>query len=474
MAKVEKLVTTINTNFYSFEDSKKLFLENSKFKGSPSDDEKNIALNDICKKIENKNMNMASLNDENKFIHVITADYSKFKRNTKEDSLIYKIDNKNGDYSILTGLYCGVINFDDKLPQLEIKTDYSDVFFKRILNSCCGIYADIDAKNNAKENESIYSLLIQYLFLISLRKVAFKDIPKKYVYLKDRGYSIKGNVDIEEYIRNDIFSTDKKITYKYPKQLEIQNIVDVLYTAIKSCKISLSNTTLPNLSKFEHHLLELYSGSRPSKKTINDILKDKCLYNSLYSDYKKPLEYAKVLLGNKDLNNSDSKSFSGISGFLIDASFLWEMYLYNLMRFNLDEWDIESQKVISFYDETFYHKNNYPDFVLTHKKTGKIYVLDAKFKKMTYKNEDVDNEDIRQLHSYSYYFSLKEKDKFKGAALIYPSKVESKSNSSDYMFGIKDSNCKFAVLTIKDPGEEGKIVENEEQFITELKLFLED
>lgn len=475
MAKVEKLGTFINTVFFSLTESSEILISNSTFKGNANYDQKSDAINDAGKKITDGKMSSASLQDEKRYFHIAFSDYYAFKRG-EQDQLIYKIENINGSYSISTGLYCGVINFGSKLPQLEIKTGYSDVFFKRILNFCCGIYADTNTSKTACESESIYSLLIQYLFLASLRKVAAKAIPKKYVYLHGRGYDIQGNVDIEEYINHDLLSSDKMITYRYPFRLEIQSVVDVLYVALKSCYINKKASILPNMHEFEHHLAELYSGIKPSKKTVSAALKDKCLNNSLYSDYKKPLEYAKILLDNNDLNSGVSKDMSGISGFLVDASFLWEMYLYNLMRLNLQDWNIDAQCEISFYNNAFYSKKNYPDFVLRNKQTGKIFILDAKFKRMKFDNLDVDNDDIRQLHSYSYYFSLTEGEKFSGAALIYPSKMfrPNDKNNIDDIFGIETAGCKFGVFEVKDPSAGESMAENEAVFLKELSSFLEN
>lgn len=479
--KLEKIITIINTELFTDYRCSQDALIRETFKDDLNGkawDEQKERINWNCEKITEEGfteLTSASLNGE-QYPLIAFSGYKDLKR-TEDDKLIYRvIKNYEGEYYIDTGLYCGVINLGDELPQLEIKTDYSDLFFKRILNFCCGIYADTHTSENTAESESIYSLLAQYLFLISLRRVAAKAIPKKYVVLKNRGYDINGNINIEEYVNKDLISFDKKVTYQYQKRLEIQPIIDVLYIALQNCKLKKRKSILPNLMNFENYVRSLYSGVKPSQKMISTVHKEKCLNNSLYSDYKKPLEYARLLLSNKDLNSGDSKSLSGIGGFLVDASFLWEMYLYNLMRLNLENWDVEAQAEISFYEDTFFTKKNYPDFVLKNKKTGKIFVLDAKFKHMSYKGLDIDNEDIRQMHSYSYYYSLTEPDKFSGAALIYPTKDNrpAGTNTCDNMFGVKSAGNKFGVFTIKDPSGDETITNNEKSFIEELKKFLEE
>lgn len=472
--KVKKLITYINTCFYDCNSSRDILINKSEFIDKKNVD-KSIEINNICKKISDQKLNSIALHDDKKYFHIAFSDYFDYKRN-EQDKLIFEIDNVNGDYYLSTGIYCGVINLGNNFPQIEIKTGYSDLMFKRMLNYCCGIYADTNTTKGVDESESIYSLLIQYLFLISLRKVANKTIPRRYVYIKERGYDIKGCMDINEYVNRDLIAFDKKITYKYTKRLEIQSIIDVLYSAMKCCQINQKNKVLPSMVSFRNYLKELYSGDKPTKMVIKNVINEKCLMNSLYSDYKLPLEYARILLESNDANNGNNKRVSGLSGFLVDTSFLWEMYLFNLMRLHLKDWAIDSQSEITFYKNTFFKKKNYPDFVLRHKETGAVFVLDAKFKRMKYREIDVDNNDLQQLHSYSYYFHLKEGDKFKGAGLIYPTTDHQPDSiiSKDNVFGLSDVKQKFVVLTIKDPSENETIVENENNFINSLKSFLNE
>ena len=89
---------------------------------------------------------------------------------------------------------------------------------------------------------------------------------------------------------------------------------------------------------------------------------------------------------------------------------------------------------------------------------------------------DVDNDDIRQLHAYSYYFHLTEGDRFAGAGLIYPTKMDRPQgkNNVDNIYGVESTNNKFGVFSIKDPAEGESIAGNEQKFIAELRRFLED
>lgn len=163
----------------------------------------------------------------------------------------------------------------------------------------------------------------------------------------------------------------------------------------------------------------------------------------------------------------------------MDASFLWEMYLYNLLRLHFPEWSIDSQAQISVYGEenVFYAKNNYPDIVMT--KGDKIVILDAKFKKMTFSRDDVDMDDFRQIHFYAYYYSVKNPDKKIYSALVYPvhSDITVRSVKGYKFGGESGKGTRFNVLTITDPGdkkpsENDLMLNSEKKFIEDLKKLI--
>lgn len=418
------------------------------------------------------------------------VDYKTFRRKPENDEsakreLIYRVDKTDDKYSVVAGKYCGLFSFPFEYKQkyahkgvpvqLKISCGYSDRFFKRILDFCCGIYVNDNPFGGGKVTESIYSLLVQYMFLVSLRKTINNGLPKKYVVNRERGYGVKGNVDIESYINSDLQSFDKKLTSVFSERKEIQSIADVLYFALTCCKVS--NGVLPNLVVYRNYLHGLYSGVKPSRNTIRKALSEPILKNSMYSSFRLPLKYAEILINH---NNITSGNSAQSSGFLVDASFLWEMYLYNLLRLHFPEWSIDSQAQISVYGEegVFYAKNNYPDIVMT--KDDKIVILDAKFKRMSFSRDDVDMGDFRQIHFYAYYYSVKNPDKQIYSALVYPTKghCDGETSKSCRFGGEYGKGTRFNVLTIEDPGDKGLnekdlMLNSERKFIANLRDFIE-
>ena len=444
------------------------------------------AIDNYCKilydyKSEINTTDLAPENNEG-YVHLAFSDYKLHKRKLdyKENKTIYRIgkyNTYNGEhYFIETGLYSGVINFGKK-NKIEIRTLYSDELFRRMLLRCCGIYADTKTSGESSvADESIYSLLAQYLYLVSLRKVMGKIVPRKYMYLKERGYSIRGNIDINAYVNRDISMFDKKITYSYPEQVEIRRVLDVLYAALNRCKITEKNSVLPNLVNFESFLRENSTGKKPSRHVINNIDKEPFLQNSLYSDFKKPLRLAKLLLKDDDLSPDDMKGDSGISGYLVDSSFLWEMYLYGLMTNKLENWTVSDQEPLKLYRGKFYRRSNYPDFVLFNREKNQICILDAKFKSMGFNPYDLDREDFFQIHSYAYYYQLKSiydrsEPRLKGCALVYPTKVDPPDTTAP-MFGLENAKERFSVITLKDVPND--LEKSENDFIMTLQTFLDN
>ncbi|MBR1723997.1 MAG: hypothetical protein IJ723_03135 [Ruminococcus sp.] len=432
---------------YSIDDEKDIFRE-----GEIIDKESQRmivrAVNDACRKITRRTLRVCELgkddeeqDDDGENDRISLVSFPGYNRDNSDDkkAIVYSVEAfgyiEAPDYCIYTGLFCGVINFGKDLPPLEIRTEYTDTLVLRMIDRCCGIYvsSNPDLGDEDQMDSNFYSKIVQYMYLLSLRKVISILLPKRYRYLKDRGYEIRGNIDINEYINRDIIAKDKKLSFVYPERQEIQPVVDVLYAALKSCNIS-GSSSLPNIKNYKDYLGSIYSGRHPSSDVVRNIGKEKILKSGLYASFKRPLELAKVLLEN-----------------------------------------------------------------------GKVFILDAKFKHMEFRQKDVDNDDLQQLHCYSYYHLLTEGKNFRGTALIYPTRanqtIKEKKVSDkfffDKMFGreyaddMESFDQKFGVLTLKDANElekpellpktdstlleETTILDlNEEAFISRLKAFLEN
>ena len=474
---ISKLVISTNSSFlddFGYND----LLKRTNFSKEPSDTEKEEQIQNLLCDLFNSAYQKLTLKQAN-FDLIKFSSYKKYKRKEDEDNTIFEIIKSNGKFKILTNIYCGEIKLKDLNEKyesitIEIQTPVHYVFLKRMLNFCVGIYSDFNDDSLSNASKSIYSLIVQYLYLTSLRKASILGFPQKYFAKKDRDYSLKGNLSLEDYFNNDIYAYDKKITYFQNERKPIQIVIDLLYYALTKCKIDINNKDLPNLYQFKSTLRNLYSGYKPTKLSLRNIEKRAELKNELFSAFERPIRLAKLIVDKEDSLSDESGTTSSLNGFCIDSSFLWEMYLYNLLLINLQNWNVDSQSSFSFYENTFFKKTNYPDLVLTNKITGDIYVFDAKFKNFKYRGIDVDNDDLQQIHSYAYYYFLKYGEKFKGCGLIYPidrDSTQQTESNIDNVFGI-DQAKKFGTFGVKDARNFEELLNNEQNFIEEIRAFL--
>jgi len=397
----------------------------------------------------------------------------KHKNNNKENIKIYEIYKDNNTYKIEAGLlYVGYINVGKS--RLEIGSGYEDAFFKRMLNVANNIYFDNSSGNKGKKEESLSDMqtILEYSFLTSLKHAFVMGVPRSFTKQEHSGLNIKGKINIKKYYKSDIFKADR-ITYTQKELKEIQPIIDVIYKALSCINIKVKEGVLSSYKKYETVFKQNYSGKPITKYTIDKAERHPVLNNAMYSKYKSVIRWAKIILEHKNLvsGNDDNKQ---ISGFLIDMSELWEIYIHNLMSGELgNDYQVYAQEDLSIYRDTFFRKGMEPDFIIRDNNNN-IYVLDTKFKKMDYCYKDVDRSDVFQIHTYGYYYDKVTDENLKLISLIYPAKSDPKPHTKliDNIFGSNDENTRFAISYMKEGRTYEDIRQNEIEFIERLRNLL--
>lgn len=163
----------------------------------------------------------------------------------------------------------------------------------------------------------------------------------------------------------------------------------------------------------------------------------------MYNGFKKVLEYAEIILLDKDLMPDKDKHQLATTGYLFDIAELYELYLEKLLSRSFPEWSVNGQEEIRIYQQQFYNRHMFPDLVMRHRANGKVVVFDAKFKKMEMQNGDVDRADLHQIHSYSGYF----RSNLIASGLIYPlsKQFNSERAHSKSIYGNDENEINFIV-----------------------------
>jgi len=384
----------------------------------------------------------------------------------KDKRLILSLSsNKNGnneiEYFVKTGLYAGDIIFNGFRFKIRPK---EELLFKRMLNFANDIFID-NTINSTDNNENTFDLII-YMFIMSLEKTAMLGLPQEYVKQKEQGVKFKGSVDVNNYIKKNIPFLGK-ISYCFREHRYVQDIVDVLFAALTIVKKRKSEILIGRLNDIYPALKENYSGKRINLETISKALNHKSLQNPVFMRFKQVLNYAKIIITQNDLESAVSEK-DEISGYLVDVSELFEIYLEKLLRNSFTDWTIKTQEKLQIYNGTFFEKVIRPDIVM--EKNGKVVVFDAKFKKMKFEKEDVDREDLFQIHTYMSYYD----DNIVCGGLLYPvSKTNTNGVCSETLFGNGKNKTKFIIDGVCVASSMKDLIEQEKSFLKRIKGYIE-
>jgi len=377
------------------------------------------------------------------------------KINSKnEDDLIISIKKSKNDksediYLAQTGNYVGKLKWQGL--DIEIKSRFSDVFLERMLNFANDIFLDdISITGKDSKNElDISKYIIYYMFVQNLEKAFLLGLPKSYRSVQHHEMKVKGKIDINKFIKYDI-PFQGKISSVSREQKEIQEIIDVLFKAVKIIDKK-NKAFLKNISHIKTHLKQYKSNKYVSNETINKALKSKALQNPIFAPYKKVIEYAKFIINGSNIeekNDGKQKTF----GFIINVAELFEIYVTKLLQKEFSDWNVESPhlRLDKEFGKTYlYSRKIIPDIVMINQQD--VIVFDTKYKKMNFNyingnGADIDRNDFFQINTYMSYYQ-NQNFNVRIGGLLYPiekSFIENKNIChSETWFG--NQNTKFIV-----------------------------
>lgn len=424
-------------------------------------------LSEIKKHLPEFSICSKKLEDKERFDNLIMSSY---KRNDFDDDsevvLDARTDSEDNVY-FQTGLYVGRLYIGDFIIDIEARN--GDVLFERMLNYANNIFIEKDS-GIAKKDPSAPSTfpLFEYLFLLSLQKSSVLGFPQEYGKTRYHDLQVHGGLDVNALVRRDNPFVGKISSQKNERHY-VQCIIDLLYYALLTCKEEIRNK-FPRMAFIASELRQSYSGFRPTLRTILNAKSHRSLNNPMYSDFRKTLDYAEILLKKNSLKNSEESVVTNkISGYLLDISALWEIYLEKLLSRSFPEWNVSAQVKMNLYEGAFFARSNYPDIVMV--QGDRIIILDAKFKHMNFENTDVDRNDLFQIQSYAGYYREQEKDVVL-CGLIYPlSSPYNKDKSFTSLYGLQNSKTKFIVggIYVSDDQSVADIDKAEREFIRQIR-----
>lgn len=413
---------------------------------------------------------------QNTYSQLKIIGFKKRKYQIEDDSqLILKLFSKEQDgevnYAVQTGLFAGIIFH--KGYSFNITTSYGDVLLSRMLNFVNDIYIETkDRTARPNDNRNEFQIIIAYLFIQSLEKAGVLGLPKKYQNISERNTKVKGKIDINKYLKQDI-PFQGSLTSTFRSQLYVQEIVDVLYAACIKVEEHFGTNYKMKIMGLFQTLKEFRTKKYLSPTDISKAKSHPILHNPLYSQFREVLFYAEILLNSQDLEADAKKNHLTTRGYLFDISQLFEVYLEKLLSRHFIEWEVNGQEELRIYSGSFYGRHMLPDIVMRHTNTGEIIVFDAKFKKMRGIKKDVDRNDLFQIHTYIQYYG----NKTILGGLIYPlsQKLEGKNSVSESLFGNGNNEIRFAIdgIHVWEKMSSRELLENENNFLNRIENLIE-
>lgn len=411
-----------------------------------------IELKDFSKTdVENK-----ALYGKLKDINLITLDSSicEVVGDDKTIKPILEIRKSKEENKVEITTFGFVGRFSYASQEFDISYRFGEVVLERMITKVNDFDVktlEYEAKDSKNKNQTdSLALKILYLnFILKLEKLSILGIPKSYKRIEHHSDKLKGQIDINRFIKKDIPYTGK-ISSTSHEQTYVQEILDVLYGALIIVEKSMRELVGKRLFQIRN-LISHYANRRfVDERTIENAIYHKSIQNSLYRDFKTLLEISSYIIRHN--NKQEYKASNIMSGLIFDVSLLWENYLYVLLKKNIEDenWKVLHEDLLEVYKDKFYARKMKPDIVIKNESDKKVLVFDAKSKSMTMQGRnqngagDVDRADFFQINTYMSYYKNNGYTVIAGG-LLYPIEKEFDKSTchSEHWFG--DKETKFIV-----------------------------
>ena len=329
------------------------------------------------------------------------------------------------DNSISTHNLVGFISVNDL--SIRIGSRFSDendkqFFLQHMLQKINKINL-LDLKSGAS-NEPIWEQILYMFFPVLLRKAYHQGIFKAYQHKQYNDANIKGRIDIDRHIKYNlpfqgkIAYSNRELSSNNPVIQLIRHTIDYILLKGYQKLLYTDNTIVTAIQTIEALTPDFSRANR-----IQVIAASKRIVHPFYTEYEPLRNLCLQILKNESLSFSTSKNH--VYGILVDIAWVWEEYLYELLK---DKSFVHPENKTGKHKQYLFQKNQsiYPDLYSDERKV----VIDAKYKHLGTDNRN----DTFQCVSYMYRL------KSKYGLLVYPGhenqKISLNTNVDSYGEGI--------------------------------------
>lgn len=392
--------------------------------------------------------------EENSNLLVFPDSFNECKDKIYDES-IFSLQGENLTTSNIMG-FVGINNSELTIQSRFAKND-KDYFLHYMLQKVFSINL-FDLKHSSSQ-ENIFDFLL-YLFPFYLKKALNQGLYKEYKQNSYNNTNIKGAIDVNKHLNHNT-PFNGKIAYKVREHRYDNKITQLIRHTIELIQrhrfASQILTTDSDTNNFKKQIIQ----ATPSydynqrREVINKNTRP--IIHPYYSEYKGLQQICLKILRYDGLKFGKEKD--KIYGLLFDGAWLWEEYLFTILKdcgFKHPDAVKRKNPIYLFQNpprKDYYPR--YPDYWQDN------FILDAKYKRLN--ERKIDRNDMHQIISYMYV------KKAKLGGLIFP--IEEQKDSKNSEVGRLEGyggNIKIWSLTIADEKTDFKnfcdrMIENENE-----------
>ncbi len=348
---------------------------------------------ELHKKIANKTLSELNLIQ-------ITFD-EEYEANKEQKIFDIKGDNFD-NLKIITENIVGSIVY--KSHNFNINCRFGNEFLQYMIANTSG-FLELENLGSINKNLGLGEWILTYYWKLQLKKAFALGIYKTYQKKKGNLTSIKGEIDINSYLKKTYFDGKTVCSFKeHSYKNELNSVINMALTKVFKSKYQ------PIVSDI-YNIKNAFNSINTQNLNLKSIQKKKVL-NPYFKKYNQVFDLSLKILKEEFANVGESKS--DFSAFLFDISLLFEHHIrkilkgrYTLFPKNKKEFSIPNG---------IYENSIYPDIIIDYG-NNEIGIYDVKYKNFDFIN-GVEREDRFQI--VTYVAAYLNKYKVKDCGIIYP------------------------------------------------------
>lgn len=356
-------------------------------------------IKNLVEKIADKTL--AHLETENIFI------FPELKQSddlTKEQMILETIDDKFRTRNVMGFLGCGdeKLIIESRFCGDEKNEEAKDYFFQYLLCRVLDFPNIMDLKIDANRENQLFNFFL-FLFPYYLKTAMRKGVFKEYIRYHYNDENLKGTIDIARHIQKNTPFVGK-IAYSQREFSYDNNLMQLIRHTIEFIKGKpYGNRVLFRVKDEVKLVIRATQNYKISnRKRIIDVNQKNILRHAYFREYIALQRLCLFIL--QQQKNQFGESPRKIYGILFDGAWLWEEYVFSLIKENFYHPMNKSgkDKQILFHHDAGKPKGKiFPDFIGKNKQ--KRVIADAKYKPI----ENISGGDYLQVLAYMFRFDAK-------------------------------------------------------------------